>query len=308
MEPDDYQDILQKYKAKVAKEFGETSPQDIKVTSREYTEFKRELYPAHYSLYEKACNFSQQILKLKVDPEKSVKVQKNLDICHLNVTPSGVTSFSILGALSFMVGVGFLAFTLPLILVGEPLFPLVVFAMIGGVILIPILQKFPGFLANSWRMKASNQMVQSVFYLVTYMRHTSNLERAIAFASEHLDAPLSIDFRKLLWDVETQKFSTIKDSAESFLNFWQDTNKDFVQAFHLIESSLFESAEDRRLTLLDKSLDVILNGTYENMLHYAHALKGPMTMLNMLGVILPILGLVILPLVVSFMGSGPLSA
>ena len=37
------------------------------------------------------------------------------------------------------------------------------------------------------------------------------------------------------------------------------------------------------------------------MLMYAHNLKSPITMLHMLGVIMPILGLVILPLVVSFM-------
>jgi hypothetical protein len=54
--------------------------------------------------------------------------------------------------------------------------------------------------------------------------------------------------------------------------------------------------------LLEKSLDVILDETYEKMLHYAQNLKSPITMLHMLGVILPILGLVILPLMVSFIG------
>ncbi len=39
------------------------------------------------------------------------------------------------------------------------------------------------------------------------------------------------------------------------------------------------------------------------MLHYAQNLRGPITSLHMLGVILPILGLVLLPLVVSFMGN-----
>ena len=47
--------------------------------------------------------------------------------------------------------------------------------------LIP-LQRLPYYLANSWRMKASNQMVLCTFYLVTYMRHTSNLELAVDFA------------------------------------------------------------------------------------------------------------------------------
>ncbi|MBI2665444.1 hypothetical protein HYX12_02375, partial [Candidatus Woesearchaeota archaeon] len=129
------------------------------------------------------------------------------------------------------------------------------------------------------------------------------LERAIEFAADHLESPLSLDFRKILWDIETQKFSTIRESAEAYLEVWKEWDKDFVEAFHLIESSLYEPSDDRRLSLLDKSLDVILNGTYENMLHYAHELKSPMTMLHMLGIILPILGLVILPLVVSFMGN-----
>jgi hypothetical protein len=44
------------------------------------------------------------------------------------------------------------------------------------------------------------------------------------------------------------------------------------------------------------------------MLHYARELKTPMTMLHMLGIILPILGLVILPLLVSFMAGGGTSA
>jgi hypothetical protein len=77
---------------------------------------------------------------------------------------------------------------------------------------------------------------------------------------------------------------------------------EFVEAIHLIESSLYESSESRRLDLLDKSLDVILEETYEKMMHYAHDLKSPITMLHMLGIILPILGLVILPLVVNFIG------
>jgi hypothetical protein len=54
----------------------------------------------------------------------------------------------------------------------------------------------PSRLANKWRLKASSQMVPAILYVVVYMRHTSNLEKAIAFASEHLSYPLSLDFKK----------------------------------------------------------------------------------------------------------------
>ena len=303
MEDQEYQEMLEKYKARVRTEFGDTPQKEIKVTSREYHEFKKELYPAHYSFYEKACNFSENILKLKADSKKAEIVQKDLDICHLNVTPSGVISFAVLASLVVMVFGAIFAFAFPLIFGLPPMLTLVIFALIGGMLLIPALTKAPSFMANTWRMKASNQMVQSIFYIVTYMRHTSNLERAIEFAANHLEPPLSLDFRKILWDVESQRYSTIRDSAETYLTVWEEWDKDFVESFHLIESSLYEGTEERRLSLLDKSLDVILNGTYENMLHYAHNLKSPMTILHMLGIILPILGLVILPLVVSFLSS-----
>ena len=303
MQLEEHQQLIEKYKAKIKAEFGEKPSKETKVTSREYTEFKRELYPTHYSLFEKVCNFSGKLMKLKADPKKAVKMQKNLDICHLNVTPSGVTSFSILAALLVIVVGSLATFGLPILLGLEPMFLFVFIFLITGVIMIPALQRIPNFMANTWRMKSSSEMVQSIFYMVTYMRHTSNLERAIEFAADHLDPPLSLDFRKILWDVEMQRYSTIRDSAESYLQIWKEWDKDFVESFHLIESSLFESSEERRLALLDKSLEVILNGTYENMLHYAHNLKSPMTMLHMLGIILPILGLVILPLVVSFMTS-----
>ncbi|MFH1682939.1 MAG: hypothetical protein ABIA37_04025 [Candidatus Woesearchaeota archaeon] len=294
---EDYQELLEKYKARIEDELGHRAQFSPKVSSVEYQQFKKEIYPAAYTLYEKACNFSEKILRLKADPKKAALLQTNIELCHLQITPSGVISFAILGPLFVMIFGSLLAFA-----VFNMMF-FVGFFLFAGLMMIPALQKLPIFMGNSWRMKSSNQMVQCVFYLVTYMKHTSNLERAIEFASDHLAPPLSLDLKKVLWNVETQKYPSIKDSLDDYLNQWNDWDKEFVEAVHLIEASLYESSEDRRLTLLDKSLEVILNGTYEKMLHYAHDLKAPMTMLNMLGVILPILGLVILPLVISFMSS-----
>src|SRR3989344_3834330 len=98
MQQDDYEKLLQKYKQKIKEEFGEQASKPSRVSSQEYTEFKRELYPASYTFFEKSCNFSQTILKLKTDPVKAERVQKNLDLCHLNTTPSAVTSFAITGS------------------------------------------------------------------------------------------------------------------------------------------------------------------------------------------------------------------
>tara|TARA_Y100000310_G_scaffold316116_1_gene367494 strand:+ start:6185 stop:8062 length:1878 start_codon:yes stop_codon:yes gene_type:complete len=185
------------------------------------------------------------------------------------------------------------------VLTGGMFFVLISFFV--AVMLMGPLKNLPDNLANSWRMKSSNQMVLCVFYVVTFMRHTSNLELAIEFASEHISPPLSLDLKKVLWNVETEKYESVKESLDHYLEGWRKWNMEFIEGFHLIESSLYEGAEDRRLSMLDKALDVILEETYEKMLHYAQNLKSPITMLHMMGIILPVLGMVILPLVVSFM-------
>jgi hypothetical protein len=296
---DDFSDLKREFSEKIDKQLGgplESSKQEVKsVKSIEYQQFKKEILPPQLSTYEKVCGFSEKLLKIKPDKKKAQQIEEHIKIAHINITPTGSASFAILVPLVIMLFGSLFSYVL-----FNSFFFVFFFLAIGASVITP-LSRMPAFIANSWRMKASNQMVLCVFYVVTYMRHTPNLEGAVQFASEHLAPPLSLDLRKVLWDVETEEYESVKESLDNYLETWKEYNSEFIEAFHLIESSLLEGDEEKRLATLDKSLDVILSGTYEKMLHYAQNLKSPITMLHMLGVILPILGLVVLPLVVSFL-------
>ncbi|MBI2142331.1 hypothetical protein HYU15_02470, partial [Candidatus Woesearchaeota archaeon] len=297
--------LIAKYRARLEEEFSGKKPKAREAAeagtdkkqayTANYTNFKKELLPKHLSLYEKLCNTGEKILKISPDKKKAEELKEQLDLCHLAATPTGTYSLAILA---------FIISTVPISLAGYVLFQsmfFIIYAVMFGAVLMAALMKLPEFFANNWRLKASNQMVQCIFYVATYMRHTSNLELAIKFAADHLAAPLSLDLRKVLWDVETERYGSIRESLDSYLQTWQKWNTEFIEAFHLIEGSLMEPSDDRRLAMVDKALNVMLEETYEKMLRYAHELKGPITMLYMLGIILPVLGLVILPLVASFM-------
>ncbi|MFC1741674.1 hypothetical protein ACFL3V_04015 [Nanoarchaeota archaeon] len=296
---EEMENLLAKYKTKLEVNL---SPEDEQVQSigvirtREYQEFKQEYLPKHMSWYEKVCNKAEQLTKITPDKKKAAALQESIDVCHINITPTGAYTFSLLFPLAYVLFGVLISFMLTQ---GGMFFP-VFFLMTGGIMLGP-LGRIPHFMADAWRMKASNQMVLSIFYVVTYMRHTSNLELAIDFAAEHLSPPLSLDFKRIIWNIETEKYSSVKESLDAYLDSWKKWNMEFIEAMHLIEGSLLEGDETARVNMLDKSLDLILQETYEKMLHYAHNLKAPITMLHMLGIILPILGLVILPMVVSFM-------
>jgi len=304
----EYTDFESKYKEKIRKELENYTKNNNKsdnIESKQYQEFKKQWMPKKLNFYEKACNISEKIINIKPDKKEADRLQESIDVCHLNITPAGAKSLSYMGPLAFVLIVSFLTVFIPFIIDPEANIQsgmfFVIFSLLIGLIIVVPLGKLPDFLANNWRMNASNQMVLSIFYIVTYMRHTSNLENAIDFAAEHLPPPLSIDLKKVMWNLETQRYSSIKESLDAYLETWKKWNVEYVESMHLIEASLYENSESRRLDSLEKSLKLILDETYEKMLHYAHNLQSPLTMLNMLGIVLPILGLVILPLVVSFM-------
>jgi len=282
--------------------FVKKSRQSSTVKTEEFLAFQKEMLPTHFTLYEKLCNFSANIISIKADHKKEVELQKALDTCHINTTTTGVTAFAILFPIFFMVIGSLLSFVITFFFMGGEamLFFIIAFLMFGLFMIMP-LSNLPMVMVNNWRLRASNQMVLSIFYIVSYMRHTSNLELAIKFTSDHIAPPLSLDFKKILWNVETSKYSSIKESLDAYLESWKKYNMEYVEAMHLVESSLYETTDKKRVASLEKSMSLILEATYEKMLHFAQNLKSPITMLHMLGVILPILGLVILPLMVSFM-------
>lgn len=303
-------ELLNKYKNKLSSSLNVNDKTSIninepqRVSSQEYTEFKEQYREKKTTYYEKLCAISEKYIKFKPSKTTEEILNSAIETCHLNVTPTGVNSLPYLVFISLLLCGILFGYMVPFILTGGEFTSMffVIFSLIIGVVVLVPLGKIPIFMAGEWKMKASNQMVLATFYIVTYMRHTSNLELAIDFASEHLAPPLSFDFKRIVWNIETGKYESIKDSLDAYLEGWKATNMEFVESMHLIMSSLYESSEERRVSALDKSLEVILEETYEKMLKYAHELKGPMTMITMLGVILPILTLVIAPLAINFMG------
>ena len=304
-------DVLRKYSKKIEgqmKSFDSSSgsgEEQQEFSSQDYLRFKKEMMPS-LSRYESWARNLGNVVKLKLSSKDEVKVQKYLDSAHLEVTPSEVVGLAIMSFLGLFffgvlssVGIWFLT--------GGPgvgTFPalFLFFMLVTSFFIFYYFYTMPNRLATKWRLKASSQMVPAILYTVIYMKHTSNLERAIEFVAQHIDEPLSLELRKVLWDVETGKYSNIKDSLDVYFEFWRDTNLEFIESFHLIESSLYEPSETRRVQILERSLRVILDGVYDRMLKYTHSIKAPLTNLYMLGIVLPTLGLALLPLASTLLG------
>jgi hypothetical protein len=297
----DIDEIAKKFGAKFEKSF--ITEQGSSDYSREYTKFKKELSPK-LSGYEGMCKKFGGMFKLKLSQKDNARLSKALNIAHVDVTPeesAGLAMFSfvatILASLLLIVILYFfLGIQMNILLTAIFLF------FLTAVFIYYYINSLPDRLAQSWRLKASSQMVPCILYIVVYMRHTSNLELAIKFASQHLQPPLALDLKKIFWDVETGRYTTIKEALDAYLEGWRDYSLEFIESVHLIESSLYEPSEARRVEILEKSLNVILEGVYDKMLKYTHDVQNPLTNVYMLGIVLPTLAIAMLPLASALMG------
>jgi len=290
-------DILAKYEKQLETELGNEEVMPLEV-SKEYESFKKDMMPemSRYSRWAKSLG---NFIKLKIAEKDRVKVQNFLDTAHLDVTASQALTLSVLSVFVVFFATIASAVAYYLIVLPETFGNLILFVFLGILISLFVFYytySLPQRLANAWKLKASAQMVPAILYIVVYMKHTSNLERAVAFASQHLEGPLATDFKKVFYDVEIGRFSTIKKSLDNYLEKWRSYAPEFVESFHLVESSLFEPSEDRRVEILERGLQVILDGVYEKMLKYSRDIRSPLTNIYMLGIILPTLGLALLPL------------
>src|SRR3989344_2898530 len=174
-------EILRKYGSKIESQI-ETS-QSLSQSS-EYLKFKEDLLPVP-SKYQRWCLALGNLVKVRLSPKEEAKIQKHLDRAHLDVTPSQTLTLAIFSFILIFTSV--VLITLAVYFINNSLQLLfLILGAIASIFVFYYTYTLPQRLANAWRLKASSQMVPAILYIVVYMKHTSNLEKAIEFASQHL--------------------------------------------------------------------------------------------------------------------------
>jgi hypothetical protein len=270
--------------------------------SRKYKEYmEEEEKERKKSNYEKLCYKMASIFHLDADDSIKSKLNPPLNLLRWDVTPGMVLSATAGVGLFSIMGWAFL-FMFNLLLGSIIPTSLMLISIIGPVGATIYTFYKPIFEAKNKVIEASGEMILSILYMVVYMRQNPNLEGAVRFAALNLEGPISKDLKGVLWDLEVGKYNSIEDSLQNWSKNWKDFNQDFLESLDLIQSAMNEPGDDRRDKMLKDAIDNILEGTKEKMKHYAQGLKTPVMIINAMGAMLPVLGMIMLPLISVFMG------
>lgn len=170
--------------------------------------------------------------------------------------------------------------------------------------LLYYLVQYPVFQAQRKVINSSDELILSLLYMVIYMRNSPNLEGAVRFAALNTTGNISEDLKHLLWQLEVGTYTTMEQALVNYAEKWRPYNKDFIQSMELLAEATAEGDSERREKILAESIDNLLDGTREKMKRYARELRMPVSATFGLGILLPVLGMILFPLVASFMGGG----
>ena len=277
--------------------------------SKRYQDYKQdEAESERKNSYEKLCYQMSNILGLKAEEKTKKKLNPAIKLLDWEITPGMVLSASI-GVFALTFGLWILGFILneasgaALGLEGG----IIPTSLIAIMVLVPFMAGGytfykPIFDAKSKVIESSGEMILAVLYMVVYMRSSPNLEGAVRFAALNLEGPISRDLKKVLWSVEVGEFKRIDAALEDYTSRWKNYNKDFLESLNLLKAATNEPNPKRRERLLQDAIDNILDGTKEKMKHYAQSLETPVMILNAVGALLPVLGMIMLPLISAFLG------
>ncbi|MEM5776891.1 MAG: hypothetical protein QXJ06_00390 [Candidatus Aenigmatarchaeota archaeon] len=266
----------------------------VRKLSADYLEFLREEIEKK-SFYEKFCSFASAIIKIQTDEDKTKELQQKLNFCNLKITATDVYSafvlmliFTLIVSISSIAALISVGYTF-----GEIIKYIFVVCLLGFSLSYYILV-YPSLYAKKVRVDASAEIVQTILYMSIGLKHVPNLESAVAFAAFNLDGPIGKDLRKLLWDIYTGKYSRIEDALDDFSNKWKFENREFSQALDLLKTSVTEIYD--RDKVIERAIALILQSNMERMNQYARELKNPITMINALGILLPVITLILFPI------------
>jgi len=254
---------------------------DVNKIIEEYEKSKK------LSFYEKFCNFCYQILKIKLSKEEIEKFEETNKFCNLRIYPAANVSASIF----------FLIFSLPIAIFISFFIPFSIsfFLFIILSFISFLIYYYPFLLSKIIRNSAASEIMHSIIYMCISLKQVPNLERAIIFSASNLHGYVGNDFKRITARILLGEKSA-KEGLLEICEKWYKEAREFSDALKL----LISYSENPREELLEEAVRIVHEESFARMERYARGLKLPSTVLLGLGVILPLLTLVILPLFSTF--------
>lgn len=264
-----------------------------RVTSRYYEVFTGES-GIDTSWFERLILLVPPVARLESGFGLEKDYDETLQAAQLGLTTPQVFSFAIYAMLSLLllgtVLLSVLGFDtmLAAAIYGAGLF------ITAGIVAFPILK------ARRNKMLVIGQSPLAILYMVISLRVNPTLENAVIFAAKNVPDPVGRVMKNIVWQVQNRTFSSVAEAIYDYSSKIKPWAPGFSDSLYLVANSVDQPTISDRERTLEKAVTVNLEYTKDVMSRFARGLSMPVMATNALGVILPVLGLVMAPMMSIF--------
>lgn len=244
------------------------------------------------SFYERLCQTFPPIIKAPKIFGIKDSIETSIWLTNLKITSDQAFStaiFSTLISIIFFTLITFLYKDAIILILTFP--PLIFFNLLT----------YPKFYSEVVRIRASNESVSVLLYVISYLSLNPVYENSILFAASKSHGPLGNDMKRAIWYVYEGRFPTIKQAISQFSKKWSLWNEEFVNSLISLQLIEFATTEEKRNDILRNAIERLLSKNYKKMEEYVQNLRNPSYILLFMGIMLPLMGLVTFPLISIFL-------
>ena len=263
---------------------------------------------------ENAYRMAGQYIPIEAPPEIATFLDNSLKMSQLRITANDVMALSI-GVLMVTFVIGFAIIAVPFMCkdtgIGTKCYSLGDQSGLAGItaIMAPIVFAigiilYPMFRTTVAKVHIAGTAPLAVLYIVIYLRSSPSLESAVAFSAKNVTGPLGDELKHLQWGVATREFPDTQQALVQFSEKVQDWAPGISDAFYLIAGSTQQPTPEKRVEMLDKAVNGALTSTRHTMQQFGRSLQMPAIVVNALGILLPVMGLVMAPIVTIMLSDG----
>ncbi|QLH74013.1 MAG: hypothetical protein HPY73_00120 [Methanomassiliicoccales archaeon] len=173
--------------------------------------------------------------------------------------------------------------------------------MIGSLSLIPFLStvslvQAPARFVSREETEMLMESTSVVGLMSMSMLLSPSIERAVSYASEHGDGPLSTRLRSVCWEAAVAWSSDVGTGLVQFSSSLSEEVRDLKLSLQMIMTAATERSRIGLERLLEKANHLVVQGTKERMDRYVNSLSFPTMVLFAFGVLLPVMLFSLVPM------------
>jgi hypothetical protein len=144
------------------------------------------------------------------------------------------------------------------------------------------------------------EMLQALLEISNYIILNTSIEASLVYSAENIKGTLGKQLRSIKERIETKQITTLGEALEQYIPLWLKINPDFVKGINLLQTAAIAPKGEKE-KIIEEVIETVIISYHDSGKRLTEKLSGQTNSLVSMGVTLPMISLILLPLLTIFL-------